>query len=194
MVEIPHITKVVYRELIEHFGEPDAAITYDESTANGPHPLALDLVMVMVWRPTPELDLTTFGTVGMSSRELPGESFRLELLFTVRGLLEESLERKVTQFLANMAGYPWDHGHTLDWWHTLRNPGPIPAFPGCCAILFHPRWVPEGWDTIEHGDDVVHLLNVIPLTLREREIAARAKELNAYWEAHGTDVFSDRSV
>jgi hypothetical protein len=194
MAALPHITQIVYREFLQHFGQPDVVVTYDAAQTEGVEAPPLEQILVMVWRPTPELDITTFGTVGMSARNVPGATYRLELLFSARGLLDDLLERQVTQFLANMAGYPWDHTHTLDWGHTLSDPGPIPAFPGCRAILFHPRWVPEGWDTVEHGKDVVRLLNAVPLTLREKEIALRGTDLNAYWEEHEVDIFSDRVV
>lgn len=194
MVTVPEITKRVYREHIARYGEPDLALMYDKSTVPQGRPLPLEQVLVMCWRPSKDVDITTFATVGMSSRLVPGTSVRLELHFSIQGRVEEPTERSATQFLANMANYPWDHQRALDWWHTLVNPGPIPGFPNCSSILLHPRFTPEGWDHIHFNNgEVVRILNAVPITEAERSLAATSRQtLLDYWSENDTWIFSDR--
>jgi hypothetical protein len=195
MPGIPEVTKTVYGDFIERFGEPDLALMYDESSAKAARPLHLESVMVMAWRPTGDLDMTTFATVGMSARDVPGANHRLELVFSIAARLDEATERRATRFLANMAQYPWDHERALDWWHILRNPGPIPGFPGCSAILFHPKFVESGCDHVHFGEMAVHLLNVVPITELERQRAVEdhPQRLMEKLRDDGVDVFRDRT-
>jgi hypothetical protein len=195
MVEVPALTRLVSKEHILRFGEPDLALAYDESKALPATIPALKHLLVMCWRPTQEVDITTFATIGMSARPVPGASYRLELHFSLRGRIADDVERSVTRFLANLANYPWDHERALDWWHVLRNPGRIPAFPNCSSVLLHPRFTPEGWDHLHHENEVVRLLNVVPITEAERERAAAAtRDLLQDWEKDDIDIFVDRTT
>jgi hypothetical protein len=195
MADIPEVTKAVYGDFIERFGEPDLALMYDEHSAKAATPLHLENVMVMAWRPTDDLEMTTFATVGMSARDVPGASHRLELVFSIGVRLDEDTESRATRFLANMAQYPWDHERALDWWHILRNPGPIPGFPGCSAILFHPKFVESGCDHVHFGETTVHLLNVVPITELERQRAVKdhPQRLMQALRDDGVDLFRDRN-
>lgn len=195
MTPIPDITKHVYREHIARYGEPDLALMYDKTTAPAGRALPLEQVLVMCWRPDEDVGITTFATVGMSSRLVPGTPVRLELHFSIEGHVEERVERAATRFLANMANYPWDHQRALDWWHTLVNPGPIPGFPHCSSILFHPRFTPDGWDHLHFEDKVVHILNAVPITERERSLVASSRQdLLDYWSDSDVWIFSDRTL
>lgn len=139
--------------------------------------------------------MTTFATIGMSTRPQPGTRSRVELHLAVRGKVTERIEAELATFLANLSEYPWDHGHVLDWWHTLSNVGQLPAFTRCEALLLHPRFVEKGWDVIEHGRQEIRILNVVPITRNELTVTRvdRAALLGA-WHKERVDIFSDRKL
>lgn len=187
-LELP---RAVSRAALERFGEPSRTFTYDARAARvvPPH----DHLEVMVWHPTDELEMTTLMTIGMSALALPTARHRVELVFSVGRAVSEQEERACSSFLANMAGYPWDHQCALDFWHRLRNPGPIPCFPRCQAIIFHPRFVADGWDTVEHEGDAVRLLHAIPLTNDEATLAGDSvPALLDYLRREHINIFLDR--
>jgi hypothetical protein len=75
----------------------------------------------------------------------------------------------------------------------IPDPGSIPCFPNTSKILFHPRFVADGWDTVQFGDTEVHLLHPIPLTDRESQLARDSiSALLKYWDDEGIDIFLDR--
>ena len=53
------ILKVVYKQHIAHFGEPDQSIVFDGAESKPGFPARID---VLVWNPTADLDMTTFST------------------------------------------------------------------------------------------------------------------------------------
>ncbi len=188
----PALVRRVHAEHVEHFGEPAASIMFDASARAPDAPPAPDL-LVMIWRPEKGCPMTTFATVGASTRSMPGTGKRVEFHFSVRGRVPAKVEREVTLFLANLSTYPWDHGHVLDWWHTLSSVGEIPGFPLCCAILLHPRFTEEGWDTVKHGRQQVRILNAVPITANE--LAVTRLDLRALlrrWAEDRIDIFKDR--
>jgi hypothetical protein len=188
----PAVVRRVYAEHIERFGEPHRAVMFDESTRREDAPPGPD-VLVMVWRPERGCPMSTFATIGMSARAMPGSKLRAEVHLSVRGKVTAEVEKGITTLLANLAGYPWDHGHVLDWWHTLSNVGEIPGFPKCCAILLHPRFTEEAWDHVKQGREVVKILNAVPITANELAVARRdLRALLGRWEEDEIDVFADR--
>ncbi|MEZ0227340.1 MAG: suppressor of fused domain protein [Planctomycetota bacterium] len=188
----PALVRRVYADHIEHFGEPARAVMYDASTRTPEAPEAPDL-LVMVWRPEKGCPMTTFATIGASTRAMPGTTRRIELHFSVRGRLPAKVEDAVTRFLANLSIYPWDQRQVLGWWHTLSSVGEIPGFPKCCAILLHPRFTEKGWDTVKHGRTEVRLLNAVPITENELEVArVDLSALVGRWAEDEIDIFVDR--
>ncbi len=192
MSPVTQVESHVYRECISLFGEPDVALMYDERTAN--RPLALERTLVMAWRPTPEDEMTMFATVGMSARPMKNAAYRTELRMFVRGDIGAPAEEAITRFLANLAPYPFDHDLTLGWGHIIKNPGAIPLFEGCSAILLHGAFTDDSQDHTHCGDCTVRFLNVVPITEAERQIAAMRSPdaLDAYWTDHGVDIFLPR--
>jgi|GEM_PF-1922607 hypothetical protein len=188
------ISRAVHRAALERFGEADQSFIFDARTARVAPPPHGHLE-VLIWRPTDELEMTTLLTIGMSARPVPDVQHRLELLFSVGRALTAEEERACARFLANMAGYPWDHRRALDFWHRLAAPGPIPCFPHCQKILFHPRLVAEGWDTVEHEGVEVRLLHPIPVTTEESALAADSvTALLRYFHRENIDLFLDRDA
>lgn len=184
----PAIAREVYQAHVEHFGEPDESTVYDDAKHPEVGPSRID---VMIWVADEECDVTTLSTIGMCTEPMEGASHRAEMHFAVRRRLDGNELRQCSLFLANLAQYPFHHKTHLDWWHRLQHPGEIPLFPSARAMLFHPRFVPDGWDTIETGDGVVKLLNAIPLDAEE----ARMKHVSAIldrWAEAGIDVLRPR--
>jgi Suppressor of fused protein (SUFU) len=184
----PPIARAVYHAHVEHFGEPDESITYDDP--KGP-PLEPSRIDVMIWRADAETDITTFATIGMCTEPMAGAAHRAELHFAVRRHLGGAELRSCSRFLANLATYPFHYRTHLDWWHRMRHPGEVPLFPSARAVLFHPRFVPDGWDTVETEHGLVKLLNAVPLNEEE----ARLKQVSAIldaWAEKEVDVFRPR--
>src|SRR5262249_54537875 len=142
-----------------------------------PQPNNLRLIHVPAWpaplRPTTcrqaagrrgARDVTLFNTLGMSERRMPGADYFTELHFAVRAPLDKEQRLAVGGFLANLAESPFENRLKLDWWEVINNPGHIPGFSGCKHLLLHPRFAPDGTDTLEDPDGPVKLLYVVPIT------------------------------
>jgi hypothetical protein len=184
----PRIAQQVYRAHIEHYGEPDDSIVYDDAKHPAVGPARVD---VMIWLANKDLDVTTFSTIGMCTEPMEGTTHRAELHFAIRCRLEQKELRQCSLFLANLASYPFHHQTHFDWWHRLQHSGAIPLFPSASAILFHPRLVSDGWDTMQTDEGEVKILNVVPLNARE----ARLNPVSAIpkmWEDEGVDILLPR--
>lgn len=187
------VSRSVYRAHLDKFGEPTRALTYDARTAAPGMSPALPQLMVCIWSADHGVDVTTMATIGMSARPLESAPHRLELHMSVRNL-DPALEDELTRFLANVADYPWQARRDLDFWHRLTKPGPIPAFPSCTQLLFHPAFVDDGWHHVAVGGVEVRLLNVVPITDEEGRAAATSIEaLIDLWDDREVDLFRDRS-
>jgi hypothetical protein len=160
----------VYREHLEHFGEPDDSIVFDNPPP--PDDTFPARVEVLIWHPAEDCDVTTFATIGLADRPMEGVTHRAELHFGIRAHLAPEEHRRVARFMANVAMYPFYHHTHFDWWHRMRAPGAIPQFPSCSTLFFHPKFVSEGWDTIEFGDFEIRLLNLIPTMQAEYELGS----------------------
>ena len=151
-------------------------------------------MLIMIWRADEEVGITTFASVGMSSSSMDGCDHRAEIHFAVRAKLTEERERHAALWVANVAAYPFHHNTHLDWWHILRSPGAIPCFSPGMALIFHPRFVTDGWDTVPFGDTPIHILNAIPITQEERELVRLEgrSALLSKWAEQDMDLFSSR--
>jgi hypothetical protein len=163
----PRLLQHVYREHIEHFGEPTDSIVFDDGKSMEGLPPRID---VFIWDADDKCAMTTFATIGMAAVPLPKADHRAELHFAVRRSLSQKEKHNVGQFLANVAMYPFQIGEPIDWWHTLSNPGDIPLFETAKCLLLYPRFVKGGWDTIPTARGDVHILNVIPITREEKHL------------------------
>lgn len=163
----PPILRKVYDEHIDHFGEPSESITFEDGKLIDGFPPRID---VLIWHADDQCDMTTFSTIGMAVAPLAKASYRAELHFSVRRTLSREETNHVARFLANLAMYPFQVGEPVDWWHTLSNPGNIPLFKTAQCVLFHPRFVKDGWDSISTDEGEVHILNVIPITREEKDL------------------------
>ena len=88
----PPILREVYRQHLEHFGEPTNSIRFDDGKKQAGWP---DLIDVFIWDPEPDLDITTFSTIGMSAEPLPGVSHRAELHFAVRQQINPEVQKNM---------------------------------------------------------------------------------------------------
>ena len=139
---------------------------------------------VMVWPADDRTSVTTFQTLGVSDRKIPGTDYSAELHMGIRAFLPKPERERVSRFLANVAEYAYDHRRTLDWWHVIGNPGEIPHFPGCKHLMLHPRFTEEGFDTVPDADGAVKVFFVVPITPLERHLLVD----------HGRDSFIDHLV
>ena len=166
------IVKQVYHEHISKFGEPDQSTrydippTYDETK----FPSFID---VMVWPADEEVHVTTFATIGMSDKAMLGAEHRVELHYSIEGVLSVELTNQITMFLANLSLYPYLNDTYFDWWHTLPNINKIPGFPSASCVLLHPTFIENGWELICTDEANVKILNLVPLTKEEHDFAKK---------------------
>src|SRR5262245_24913790 len=113
------IIKQVYREHIEHFGEPDDSIVYEDPDAPDGWPTRID---IFVWRASDNIDVTTFATIGMAASPMSGADHRAELHFSIRSRVDSTIIGKTSKFLANLAIHPFLNATSFDWWHKVRDP------------------------------------------------------------------------
>jgi Suppressor of fused protein (SUFU) len=182
------IIKQVYREHMEHFGEPDDSVVYEDHDAPDGRPARID---IFVWRATAEIDITTFATIGMAAAPMSGADHRAELHFSIRCPVDSTTIGKTSKFLANLAIHPFLNATFFDWWHKIGVPGPIPLFTSATAVLFHPKFVEAGWDRMELDGALVKILNVVPITPDEHRIAS-VSDLIAHWAKIDIDLFAPR--
>lgn len=189
------LVRAVYFDHVDHFGEPDHSIRFGDGSIREGQEHFPPLIDVMIWRPDESIDITTFSTIGMAERPMTDADYRAELHFAVRReSITEDEEHQIALFLANLATYPFHYGTRLDWWHSLRDPGSIPLFSEGMSVLFHPRFIEDGWDTVTHGEQEVRLLNVIPITPEERQLKQDSgiDALFDRWADENLDLFTPR--
>jgi len=184
--------KRLYHQLLHHWGEPADFITFDKGVARTRGPQ--DLVHVAVWHPDPECDITSFNTLGMSERLMPGARYRAELNLGLRGGVVPSSDdiRAMARFLANLAAYPFLNALALDWRERLADPGSIPCFPGFTQLLLAPSLDGKGLEWFDPPDDNVKLLRAIPIGPYENHLlkAHGWQAFLAYADERHLDLFS----
>lgn len=134
---------------------------------------------MLVYRPTAKIGLTMFSTIGMSARPMPatpgqtgqsGGSSRSELQFSRRGSLSERAENSIARQLANLAVHPFRAGTQLDWGHLIGLGQEFPTFPGCHSVFLSGPLAENARDYWQTCEGPVRILNVIPITDRERDL------------------------
>ncbi|WP_433203968.1 suppressor of fused domain protein [Dactylosporangium sp. CS-047395] len=178
-----------YRHL--HGEEHDGMVFSDE---HGP----LQRLDVLVYRPTPATDLTTFRTIGMAAAAMPsapgpGDGGRAELQLRRRGQLTRADEGAIAVRLANLAVHPFATGTQLNWGHMIGLGEDFPAFPGCRAVFLAGPLSADGLDYVDTGEGPVRIINVVPITDAEREHGRTLPPVEfAQWLLDRTDVFAGR--
>ena len=176
----------VYAEHLDQFGEPDNCIVFDDKPMlSGEGAQIPSRIEVYAWHPTPDLDITTFATIGMSDKPMTGAKHRAELHFAVRKTLSEEEQHACSLFLANLATYPFQDNTSLDWWHTIQDPGNIPQFPNARSVLLYPRFVEDGWEEIHVDGLVVKILNVIPISAAAYQLESTDQMMAYMWDELG---------
>lgn len=183
------ILSSVWRERNARWGPEDDAYTYEGGSSPLPR------VDVFVYRADAKTAMTTFATIGMAAREMPGGG-RAELHFTARGPVPREVEGATATQLANLASYPWNPGSAaLGWGHMVSLPADFPGFPGCSAVLLSGPLTAGGWDWIDTDVDRVRVLNVIPITEAERALGREyPHEIFLAELMSRTDVHSPRPI
>jgi hypothetical protein len=158
-------------------------------------PSTLRYKNVAAWPADHECDVTSFCTLGMSDRLMPGTEERAELHMGVRARLNKQQRQAVAGFLANVTEYPFENSLALDWWHVLNSPGCIPCFPNCRHLIFTAPLGQGGFEAVADESGPVKLLLLVPITPLERHLAVdHGKDaLLEHWDEQGVDVFTDRT-
>lgn len=182
------IIKGVYRAYMARFGDPDDSIVYEDDGAEHGRPGRID---VFVWRASAPGAITAFSTIGMAACPMQGAGHRAELRFVVRSDMGPAAIGETSQFLANLAIHPFLTATVFDWWHKVRDPGRIPLFTAATSVIFHPKFVADGGDTIEIDGETVKILNVVPITPQEYRIGP-VPDLIDHWRESGVDLFAPR--
>jgi Suppressor of fused protein (SUFU) len=186
--------KRLHHYLAEHrWGEPSDIVVYDGSRLQPPR--TLDRVHVAIWDAGGDCDVTTYATLGMSENCLPGAEYRAELTLGCRGQLGPSDRRGLATFVANVTEYPFMYGLKLDWWERLKDPGSIPAFPGCTQLLLAPMFGDDEFLYFPEPDNDVKMLSLVPITPQENHLLAEhgRQAFLDYWEQSGVDIFAPRA-
>ncbi|GAA2895040.1 hypothetical protein Acy02nite_39800 [Actinoplanes cyaneus] len=160
----PAVLKDVFLAHQQHWGEEDGGYLFEDPA--GPLPR----IDVLVYRPSGRTGLTTFTTIGMAARPLPGGGGLAELQFSRRGVLTERAENEIARQLANLAVHPFLAGAALDWGHLIGLGQDFPTFPGCHAVFLSGPLTENARDYLQTGEGPVRVLNVIPITDVERDL------------------------
>ena len=182
------IVRHVYQEHIERYGEPDRSIVYEDYAAPPERPSRID---IFVWPASAQDGITLFSTMGMAAAPMSGAPHRAELHFAIRRHLDDATVGSISKFLANLAIHPFLQATFFDWWHKVRDPGPLPLFTSATSVLFHPRFIETGWDTITFDGLMTKILNVVPITPEEYDMHPLGP-LGKHWETAGIDLFEPR--
>lgn len=126
---------------------------------------------MLVYRPTARVGLTSFTTIGMAARPMPGGAGRAELQFARRGSLTERAENEIARQLANLAVHPFRAGTPLDWGHMIGLGQDFPTFPGCRSVFLSGPLTETARDYVQTAEGPVRILNLIPITDPERDLA-----------------------
>jgi len=189
MVDPSDLVRAVFEEHIKHYGDPDLQFQFNRGNSQ-----FFNRLDIFLWKPTDRIPMTTFSTMGMADVPMEGLTFRCEIHWTIRGKLSEVENSEAAAFLANLADYPFKKNTGLDHWHIIQNLA-IPKFHKCSNVLFHPRFTNEGWDKIAWNSNEIKILNMVPITNEERQMALRSginSMLDHLYESR-SDIFSDRS-
>ncbi|HEX4984819.1 MAG TPA: suppressor of fused domain protein [Burkholderiales bacterium] len=161
---------------------------YENKNAPAEYPDRMD---VFVWKASADAPITTFSTIGMATRPMVGARHRAELHFSVRGRIDKGAVGKGSKFLANLAMHPFINRTNFDWWHKVREPGAIPLYSKATSVLFHPRFVDTGWDSMQFDEISIRILNVVPITPDEYAIQ-EVSNLQDHWMDINVDLFEPR--
>ena len=174
----------IFRARKERWGDDDDGFTFERPDER------LD---VFVYRSNDEIPMTTFATVGMAARTLPGTDERAELHLARRGRVSPEEENAIAVQPANLASHPWENDTSFAWGHLVGLQREFPTFFGCHAVFLGGPFVEGGWDVIDTAEGSVRILNVVPITEAER-IHARHMTPTAFLSAlmAGTDIFIGR--
>ncbi len=178
----------IFDEHVSHYGDPDLQFEFGQGGNGYFHRLD-----VFVWLATNDLPMTTFSTLGMADRPMPGVAHRCEMHWTIRGTLKDTDLSNCSFFLSKLAEYPFFKSTALDHWHIIKDLE-IPAFSECAHILFHPSFVPNGWDNMDWNGETIKILNLVPLThdeYRQSEISGIPSMLDRLYNSR-IDIFSNR--
>src|SRR5215218_4743170 len=169
----------VNAHITRHFGEPAGVLRQE------PRDEAIDMY---VMPPTDERPRSTVITSGMSRRPMPGAPenlARTELVIALppdwpldQTAFEDERNWWPLRLLQNLSHMPQNTGTWLGVGDTVPHGQPYADNTSLsCALLLRPFWTPEGFNTLEVGDQTVQFLGVFVLHQDELQ----------YKLDHGTD-------
>lgn len=164
----PPLLRDIFNAYRARQGEEDDGFLFEDEHA------PISRLEVLVYRPTPTADLTSFATIGMAVNEMPvtpgpGGGGRAELHFRRRGQLPRSGEHAIALRMANLAIHPFLTGTQLNWGHMIGFDEDFPTFPGCRSVFLAGPLSAESLDYVRTSAGAVRVINVVPITDGERE-------------------------
>jgi Suppressor of fused protein (SUFU) len=164
----PPVLRDIFNAYRTHRGEEDDGFLFEDEQA------PISRLDVLVYRPTPPADMTSFATIGMAAKEMPampgsGGGGRAELQLRRRGQLTRPDEHAIAVRLANLAIHPFITGTQLNWGHMIGFGEDFPTFPGCRAVFLAGPLSAEGLDYVRTSAGAVRVINVVPITDAERD-------------------------
>jgi hypothetical protein len=118
----------LYQQLASQKGEAKDIIVFNETMTREPSPLPF--IHLAVWLPELKTGVTTFHTLGMSEKYMPGADYLVELCWQIRGSLTRKKRALCARYLADVVVYPFLNNLKLDWWEHIVDAGEIPLFAG----------------------------------------------------------------
>jgi hypothetical protein len=159
-----------------HGAAPDFVSTFRHDQANDGVPTEIDVLFFLPEEGPGEDDITTVTTAGMSSRPLKDSDQRVELVFELKGQLDDKGRETLARQLADLAILPFQKGWTF---------GANTVLDG---IVLHPfermtHLLIKNWSTTEETlpdvDPEVVLLRVIPLFEKEAAVVREVGDVAA---------------
>jgi hypothetical protein len=165
----PPVLRDIFKAYQKQLGAEDDGVLFEDEQA------PITRLDVLVYRPTPARDLTSFATIGMAAREMPAlpgpvGGGRAELHLRRRGPLTRPQEHAIAVQLANLAIHPFVTGTQLNWGHMIGFREDFPTFPGCRAVFLAGPLSTDGLDYVHTSAGAVRVINVVPITDAEREV------------------------
>jgi hypothetical protein len=180
----PKVLREIFLARKENWGDDDNGFTFEKDGER------LD---VFVYRASDDVPMTTFATIGMAARAMPGTDWRAELHVARRGLVSPDEENAIAVQLANLASHPWLTDSHFDWGHIIALGHDFPTFIGCDAVFFSGPFTEGGWDYIDTSEGKVKILNVVPITATERQRAKKRNPIDVLTELmNEVDIFRGR--
>jgi len=180
----------LYQELASQKGEATDFVVFDETMAIESSPLAF--FHTAIWLPELKTDVTTFHTLGMSEKFMPGADYLAELCWQIRGRLKRKQQSLCARYLADEVAYPFLNNLKLDWWERIVDAGNIPLFSGCQSLLIDTDLTGKNPQLMT--EENIKVLYLYPLTPYEIHLVSEHDRADflSYVKDENIDLYANR--